>query len=238
MPSTKRGFLAVPSTVSEAPASAIPDSARRLLTLSVVLIGVYIVLDIVAQLLPPHYSPISQAESDLAVGPYGYIMTVNFVVRGLLSGAFIVGLGLSTNVTRRSRAGTACLWVWAVGAVLLAAFPTDVGPSETSLHGKLHLLIAFLAFIAIAVGEYLLSRSFVDEPRLRTFAPTSKAIAFFALLALAIYFFATPVPYLFHHAYGLLERIFIGLALLWILVVSLYLLQPSRKRRAVVPWAD
>ena len=34
-------------------------------------IVLYLVLDIIAQLLPPHYSFITQAESDLAVGPYG-----------------------------------------------------------------------------------------------------------------------------------------------------------------------
>ena len=43
----------------------------------------------VAQLLPPHYSPISQAESDLAVGKFGFIMTINFLNRGVLSLLFI-----------------------------------------------------------------------------------------------------------------------------------------------------
>jgi len=39
---------------------------------SVALVGVvlYLVLDAIAQVLPPHYNPLSQAESDLAVGPY------------------------------------------------------------------------------------------------------------------------------------------------------------------------
>ena len=51
---------------------------RQLLVIVDALIILYVVLDVVAQVLPPHYSPISQAESLLAVGPYGYIMTVNF----------------------------------------------------------------------------------------------------------------------------------------------------------------
>jgi hypothetical protein len=49
----------------------------------------YVVLDAIVQVLPPHYSPISQAESLLAVGPYGYIMTVNFLNRGVFSLLFV-----------------------------------------------------------------------------------------------------------------------------------------------------
>jgi len=52
-------------------------------------IVLYLILDVVAQLLPPHYSPITQAESDLAVGKYGFIMTINFLNRGVLSLLFI-----------------------------------------------------------------------------------------------------------------------------------------------------
>jgi len=55
------------------------------------LIILYVVLDAIAQVLPPHYSPLSQAESLLAVGPYGYIMTVNFLIRGVFSLLFASG---------------------------------------------------------------------------------------------------------------------------------------------------
>ena len=55
--------------------------ARIFGALTIAGIALYLVLDVVAQMLPPHYSPVRQAESDLAVGPYGYVMTINFVVR-------------------------------------------------------------------------------------------------------------------------------------------------------------
>jgi hypothetical membrane protein len=54
--------------------------------------ALYVALDIIAQALPPHYSPISQAESDLAVRPYGYVMSINFIVRGLLSLTAVLAL--------------------------------------------------------------------------------------------------------------------------------------------------
>src|SRR5271157_5717078 len=87
----------------------------------------YIILDIIAQNLPPYYSPISVAESDLAVGPFGYIMTINFIVRGFWSSCFIYGLWSVLNAKERiaCRHGFWLLGIWTIGSFLLAAFPTD-----------------------------------------------------------------------------------------------------------------
>src|SRR5579863_892184 len=90
-------------------------TARRvtlLARLTLAGIALYIVLDIVAQLLPPHYNPITQAESDLAVGPYGAVMTVNFLLRGLLSFALLAALVAATAPQARSPIGYALLGVW------------------------------------------------------------------------------------------------------------------------------
>ena len=74
-----------------------------------VLIVLYIVLDAIAQALPPHYSPISQAESLLAVGPYGYIMTINFLNRGgylIYSFGYVIITSASTlRIARPKRFG-------------------------------------------------------------------------------------------------------------------------------------
>src|SRR6185437_3342848 len=113
--------------------------------LTTVGIVLYVILDVIAQLLPPHYSPIRQPESDLAVGPYGWVMALNFVVRGLLSFALIAALIKGAPEAIRSRAGLVLLGIWAVGALLLAAFPTDVGGGKVTLHGAIHLLVAVIA---------------------------------------------------------------------------------------------
>lgn len=215
-------------STSSPPASSDSSRVKATLALAVVLVGVYVALDILAQLLPPHYSPVSQAESDLAVGPYGFVMTANFVVRGVLSISFLVGLTASTRIGSRSRFGIALLGVWAVGAFLLAIFPTDIGPTESTLHGKLHLVIALVAFLGAAIGVVLLSRHFREEDRLRAFAAPANILATLTVLSLVVFLLASAVPYLLNHAYGLLERIFIGFVLLWILTVSLYLLRSDR----------
>jgi len=217
------------------PEAPIPSLTRTTLTLTVVLIGVYIALDILAQLLPPHYNAVTQAESDLAVGPYGYVMTVNFVVRGLLSMSFLVGLTAATRIGSRSRAGVALLGVWAVGAFLLAIFPTDIGTTETTVHGQLHLVLALVAFVGAAVGVVLLSRHFLEEDLLRAFASPANVLSTLTILSFVVFLLATPVPFLLTHAYGLLERIFIGLVLLWMLAVSLSLLRSDQPAERPVP---
>ena len=74
--------------------------------LTIIGVVLYLVLDIIAQLLPPHYNFITHAESDLAVGPYGYIMAVYFLIRGLFSSLFITGLFITFNLEKsRYRAG-------------------------------------------------------------------------------------------------------------------------------------
>jgi hypothetical protein len=205
--------------------NSLPRSSAVALTLTVVLIGVYIALDIVAQLLPPHYSPITQAESDLAVGPFGFVMTANFVVRGVLSLSFIYGLTQATALARRTPLGVGLLGAWGVGAFILAASPTDVGTGSPTLHGTIHLVVASIAFLAGAIGELLLARNFTAEERLAVFQNPAVVLAILATIFCLVTFAATGAPRLVHGAFGLVERIFIGLVLLWMLLVSLFLLR-------------
>ena len=65
----------------------------RFLALAVLIgIALYVLLDIIVQVLPPHYSALSQPESDLAVGPFGFLMAINFVIRGLVALALVWAL--------------------------------------------------------------------------------------------------------------------------------------------------
>lgn len=225
-PSAPLGASTVPAP-SPPGRPPLSSATRNALTLAVVGIAVYVVLDVVAQLLPPHYSPISQAESDLAVGPYGYVMTANFVVRGLLTFAFLIGLAGATRFGRTGRIGIALVALWGAGAFILAAFPTDVG-SVVTVHGTIHNLTALVAFTGGAFGALLLSLHFPEEDRLRPLATTAEIIGVLAVVA----YFVTGAGLFVHrlsHVFGLIERVFIGLVLLWMLVVAIQLLRSNRR---------
>jgi hypothetical membrane protein len=200
------------------------NGERRIsLVALLVIVGIvlYVILDVIAQLLPPHYNPITQAESDLAVGPYGFIMVINFVLRGLIALALLWVLTASLQKGVLSRTGLVLIGIWGVCSMLLALFPTDLADSKLTLHGLLHLVLALLAFICGAIGELIVSRSFAKDERWRSLSIIATVIATLAV----IMFVPTTTGLFFHflqHIGGLVERIFIGLVLLWMVVVAIH----------------
>jgi hypothetical protein len=125
------------------------------------------------------------AESELALGAFGWIMTVNFVVRGLLSLALIAGLQKALVPAARSQVGAILVEAWAIGAFLLAICPTDA-PGQHTIHGLIHALIALVAFFAGAVGALLISLRLSADPRWRHLRPPLVTIAVFALAMLVV----------------------------------------------------
>jgi hypothetical protein len=198
----------------------------------------YLVLDVVAQILPPHYNPINTAESDLAVGPYGYIMALNFVNRGLLSLAFLYAFGRTLSFlgvdSAKYRRGVFLLGVWGVGALLLALFPTDVPATPVSWHGLIHLVVAFLAFVGGALGVLGLSLQFGHDPALRDLKKFALPVAAIAVLFLVL-LFGLPfvLPHLASRIGGVTERALIGSVLVWMLAVSTYLAKGHKPRAAL-----
>jgi hypothetical membrane protein len=209
-------------------------NVRRLYAVALIGIVLYLILDVVAQLLPPHYSPISQAESDLAVGPFGYIMAINFLNRGVLSLAFLFAfigtIRLTGEKVAQYRIGFFLFGTWSIGALLLAIFPTDVPATPISWHGAIHLVVALIAFLTGAFGALVLSLRMSGNPTLRNvrrFAlPVAVLVVVFCLIEVLVPFFA---PHLATHFGGLFERIFLGTMLAWIVAISVYMVKGDSK---------
>jgi len=190
-------------------------------------IVLYVVLDIVAQALHPQQNPIRDAESNLALGSFGWIMALNFVVRGLLSLAVVAGLQKALVPAARSQVGAILIEIWAVGSFWLALFPTDA-PGQRTLHGLIHALVALIAFFAAAAGELLISRRLAADPRWLQLRQPLATIAVFALAMLVVVLIAGERLAAGTQAggiFGLVERVFLALVLLWMLVVALRLVQ-------------
>jgi len=199
--------------------------ARYLFAGAIAGIILYVILDAVAQSLPPYYSPISQAESDLAVGPYGYIMTLNFINRGVFSLCFLFGLVLTIYSTGtanpRFRGGAYAFAVWSVGALLLAAFPTDVPATPVSWHGAVHLLVAIVAFLGGAFGALYVSSGMVGSSAVARARGVALPLAALSVVLCFVELFGAFVAPGFYARYGgLVERVFLGSVLLWIGAVS------------------
>jgi hypothetical protein len=196
--------------------------ATRLFLIVIFCIILYVALDAIAQILPPHYSPISLAESLLAVGEYWYIMTVNFLNRGFLSlmfiFAFVVALNVMSVSTKPFRLGIALLAIWAVGAILLAFFP-----ATQTWQGAFHLTIALVAFIGGGFGTLEISRKMNLVAELRGVARIANILSMIVVASWAVEFLLPFVtPHLNAEIGGLTERIFLGGVLLWVGIVSGY----------------
>ncbi len=78
-----------------------------------VIVGIllFVLLEVIVQFLPPHYNPLSQSESDLAVGPYGFLMALGFVIGGGLLLIFIAAFMRILPKEGQSRGG---LIFWAL----------------------------------------------------------------------------------------------------------------------------
>jgi hypothetical membrane protein len=205
--------------------------ARYLFAGAIAGIVLYVILDAVAQSLPPHYSPVSQAESDLAVGAYGYIMTLNFIIRGVLSLCFLFGLLLTIysedNASPRFRWGAYAFAIWSVGALLLAAFPTDVPPTPVSWHGAIHLVVATVAFIGGALGALCISLGMARSGHIGGARRVAVPLAVLSVALCVVELLGPGVaPHFFSNYGGLVERLFLGSVLLWVGAVSAKLLTP------------
>jgi hypothetical membrane protein len=136
---------------------------RAFATAAMVLVLFYVTVDAVLQLLPPHYSVLTDAESDLAVGQFGWAMNLNFLARAVMSGCLVVAISVTAPASRRRRAGSALLALAGLCSAALVFFPTDVNrPGEfgmtprTSL-GFVHVVFATSGFLAVLVAMALLT---------------------------------------------------------------------------------
>jgi hypothetical membrane protein len=192
-----------------------PRRHPRVLAVSAMIgVAVYVVLDVIAQLLPPHYSVLHQPESNLGVGPYSAIMNTNFVVRGLTA-LTTAALIMSRPTHPRQRLGALLIATWGICSGLLSVFHTDVTngavlSSSPTTHGTVHLALAFAGFFAGNIGIALLSaapfRRFHHTWPM-TYAPVLLLVVFVAAA------FTTDL-------FGLFERLFIASMLLWTTAVA------------------
>lgn len=147
---------------------------------------IYAVVDIVLHLLPPHYNPISDAESNLAVGPFGWIMNLNFLGRAVMTFCVIAAVSRTGPATGLRRSGC---WLLAVGggcSGVLAFFSADVhaaggsGLRVSTIEGTIHLYVASLGFLAALAAFVLLTLWIRASPTLCNAYPVALA---FTLLA-------------------------------------------------------
>jgi hypothetical membrane protein len=178
----------------------------------------FTLLVIIESLLRPGYSQIFNDVSDLGLGPYALIQNINFIVFGLLSIGFAIGLGYNLPY----RAGKAVKWLVIVfGLCIILAGVTlfSVGADVTYAKDVVsHGLVSAIAFLVIIVAQFLTWQALrgsddVVWGRYRTYSLISGLLSIITLLILSYTQFS-----LYH---GATERLFIAVWLIWIEITAL-----------------
>jgi hypothetical protein len=175
----------------------------------------YVCIDVLLAFLRPRYSLLYNAESDYGRGPWYWLMDLNFLLRCALSLALAGALAqsdLAQSAPGRAHGGTGLLVTWAVCSGLLAFFADDPRGYPATTSGRIHLLLAFIAFTCMAVGAIVISVSFRSGLPWAALPLSIAGAAACLLLGAAARHRHAPG--------GLYERIFLGLELLWIAVVA------------------
>ncbi|MGF7117152.1 DUF998 domain-containing protein [Methanobacterium oryzae] len=183
-------------------------------------------LVIIESLLRPGYSQIFNDVSDLGLGPYSIIQNINFIIFGLLSIGFAIGLGANLP----HRAGKATKWLIIVfgsciilAGVTLFSVPVDViYAKDVVAHG----LVSAIAFLVIIVAQFLtwqaLRRSNdIIWGNYRKYSLISGLLSIFTLILLSYTQFSS------YH--GATERLFIAVWMIWIEVTGLKLYSLAKK---------
>jgi len=142
-------------------------------------------------------------------------MDLNFLLRCALSLALAGALALS--FPGRARGGLALLVTWAVRSGLLAFFADDPKGYPATASGRIHLVLAFIAFTCMAAGAIVISVNLRSGPS--SIALPSIALPL-SIAGGAAYLLLGVAARHRHAPGGLYERIFLGLELLWIAVVA------------------
>ena len=151
----------------------------------------------------PIHDPTFDWPSGLALGPYGIIMTLTFIISGCLIAllALRLYLNLSTSSSQRLQPAT----VSKAGSILLAfagiamaclSFTTDptIRDTPATWHGQLHDLSFVLLGLSLMPSMLMLGKAFRNDPRwnhlsLYTWLTAALALPTFFLKGAAFYVF-------------------------------------------------
>jgi hypothetical protein len=186
---------------------------------------VYVAVDAALRVLEPQYSLLRNAESDYANGTFGWLMDLNFVLRGASSLASVGAIALAYRMDGWLRVGLALIAAWAAASGVLAVFPDDLAGHPETAAGRIHLTLALIAFVSMAGGAMSASIALARVARGRAIGRCLGSLAIAALLALPLV--ARPPV---RGDIGLFERIFLALELVWLLVAAgwTYVTVPGR----------
>jgi Protein of unknown function (DUF998) len=190
----------------------------------------------------PGYSAWHNFGSSLSLGDQGWMQIANFLVCGLLTLGFAVGLRRVFQTGKGSVWGPNLLGVFGVSLIVAGLFVTDpslgypVGTSSSgpqTLHGTIHGIAGLVAFCSVALASFVLARRFVNDPNWKGWAAYSNITG---VVVIVFFIVSTTVSALDENGVlpgsptGLFQRIAIVAGWGWVALLAIRLLRKIGSR--------
>jgi hypothetical membrane protein len=180
--------------------------------------------------LRPGYSQISQAGSDLGIGPNAWILNLTFVINGLLLIAFAISFFLGMHHVFGRGLRLACLVLLLLsGMGWMAAGIFTEAPATVTLHWALGFPLAFALPIVVCI---IVSRQWRRVSEWRGYGRYSlfTALGVVASIFLSYAFFIPGSPLSGIQVGGLIERFLILVVFAWYVVIGWRLFTSTQGR--------
>jgi hypothetical membrane protein len=176
-------------------------------------IVLYVLVDVALVFVRPQFSVLRSAESDYGSSGHGaWLMDANFLLRMLVGLAVVWSLRSAVGERVRLGIGAGLLVVWAVASGLLAFFPDDPAGTPLRTHGRIHVALAGIAFLAVLTGMVVTARRLRADAR---FGPVVRPLLGLAGLALAWLVLLGHSGIRAHALGALWEKAFLATVLTW-----------------------
>ncbi|MHB8105036.1 MAG: DUF998 domain-containing protein [Dehalococcoidales bacterium] len=184
--------------------------------------------DLSAGIASPGYSIIQNSISSLALTNIGWLQTIGFLVLGLLVEIFTAGLLFNMKPAKRFYLGIAIFVFFGFAMLLIGAFRTDpIGVTRT-IEGRIHGFAASASFLLFPVAILCLLSSIKRDPNWAGFYRYSY-VSFILAVALVVSVMFLPDT---NFIFGLIERVLVGNAILWVEIAAVNIFVISLKRKA------
>ncbi len=151
--------------------------------------------------------------SAYAVGPYGFVQTVAFVVLALGSAAVCAALS-SRRRPPHWQVARGLIGVWSLGVSLAAVFRIDVDGSRPSA-GQVHAAASMLSFVAILAAMFFFAHATRQVAEWRSFGRLSAALAGTAAVTFILAGATQPSI-----TFGVAQRVFLAAVVAWLVAIG------------------
>jgi hypothetical protein len=174
-------------------------------------------------ILPTFQDPLRQTISSYVWSNYGLMATIAFYIIGIIIAILSIRLFFSLSKTRLSKIGALLLTLVGLDLILVAIFPTRQPGDPMTIQFVLHIFLAFSIAAIFPIAILLLNPSL----KARGWSRLYKYTFFVSGFSLLVNIVALVVIIFDLNLLGILERLMILNALIWIEVVAVRLLLSS-----------